>query len=454
MKTFVSYAHADEAKANESVDFLRLHYVDFFLAHRSMKGGYFKEQIQSEIRDCHKFIVLISPAALESQWVRDEVQWAMECEHLRGNILPVLIEPTPDWKTLHEHIERLQLFDLTTNRERTLTKIVEEEYNRPRHRHSYYRVGDVQIQVLIFAGGNGQTQYRDGDILCDGPTDDRQFSLPPDIAVAADERIAEVKAACEAKGALFVNNRQVRLWDYSFGSASDSGGLSDKPMRLQLGWTEYYQTRLTNQSRDHILPCGNSIALKYGRDLEDFSESGLSNPIAVNMTVVTSDGMIYLATRGKKVAWNPGELQPAVSGDGQPEDLNEASVYDPFRTAIREAQEECVGSYPVTRDQVTFFGLARTMGTQFPFLFGEIRLPITSKQLQGYPPLNPFEGQPVPIEFTVESACDFVRKHHLDHYDGRRGGVIGTTLFSLLQSLHYEYPDRWHEVIERLSSKP
>jgi hypothetical protein len=29
--------------------------------------------------------------------------------------------------------------------------------------------------------------------------------------------------------------------------------------------------------------------------------------------------------------------------------------------------------------------------------------------------------------------------------------VIGTTLFSLLQSLHYEYPDQWLDVIERLT---
>jgi hypothetical protein len=182
--------------------------------------------------------------------------------------------------------------------------------------------------------------------------------------------------------------------------------------------------------------------------LDDLGESQLSNPIATNMSVVTSDRKIFLSTRGKKVAWNPGEFQPAVSGDGQPEDLDEGGTYDPFRTAMREAREECIGSYPVTPDQVTFFGLARTRGTQFPFLFGEIRLPIASTDLP--PPLNPFEGQPFAIDFTIDGVCDWVRKFHLDHYHGRRGGVIGTTLFSLLQSLHYEYPDHWPEVVQRL----
>jgi hypothetical protein len=208
---------------------------------------------------------------------------------------------------------------------------------------------------------------------------------------------------------------------------------------------------LTNQERDYVLPDGQSIALKYGHDLTDLLGSGLSNPLATNMTVVTRDMKIYLSTRSKKVAWNAGEFQPAVSGDGQPEDLDEHGSYDPFLTAIRECQEECSGRYRPSVKEVTFFGLARTMGTQFPFLFGEIRLNITSAELESTPPLNPFEGQRFAIPLTVDDVCDWVRKHHRDHFEGRRGGVIGTTLFSLLQSLQYEYPDQWSEVVRRLT---
>lgn len=114
---------------------------------------------------------------------------------------------------------------------------------------------------------------------------------------------------------------------------------------------------------------------------------------------------------------------------------------------MREAREECIGSYPVMPDYVSFFGLARTRGTQFSFLFGEIRLPIASTDLS--PPPNAFEGQSFGIDFTIEGVCDWVHKFHLDHYHGRRGGVIGTTLFFLLQLLHYEYPDQWNEVVQR-----
>ena len=91
------------------------------------------------------------------------------------------------------------------------------------------------------------------------------------------------------------------------------------------------------------------------------------------------------------------------------------------------------------------------LGTQFSFLFGELRLEIDSRQLDALVPLNPFEGQKFKIPFTVDGICDWVLRYHRDHFEGRRGGVIGTTLFSLLQSLHYQYLDRWGEVVKRLS---
>jgi hypothetical protein len=450
MKTFISFSTADMEVANSFVDELRLFYVDdFFFSPRTLDEGCWLSQIEAEIEAAKWFLVLISPAAMRSKWVRREVELAMAAPHLKGRVVPILIEETEDWTSIHDDIGRLQSFKLHTNRDETLTRIIEGIYKRPRHVHPPYRVGDAMIQVLILAGGNGRTRYRYGDIICDGPSADtsrRKYQLPPDIAVDAESRLEAIKVTLRNK--IFVNNPQVRLCDFLSGGANGTGGLTELPLRLELGWTEYFHTRLTNQERGYRLPNGQSIELKYGRDLDDLGESQLSNPIATNMSVVTSDRKIFLSTRGKKVAWNPGEFQPAVSGDGQPEDLDEGGTYDPFRTAMREAREECIGSYPVTPDQVTFFGLARTRGTQFPFLFGEIRLPIASTDLP--PPLNPFEGKPFAIDFTIDGVCDWVRKFHLDHYHGRRGGVIGTTLFSLLQSLHYEYPDHWPEVVQRL----
>ena len=290
MRTFISYSRTDKIKANEIADLLRLHYVSFFLDERGAGIGELDQVILGELDQAKKFMVLLSPAALKSKWVRKEIARAIDSEKFKGDaFLPILIEPiepSEDWMDLHPKIRDWLLIDFVSDRERAEQKLIEGVYNRPRHRHSYYQVGDVKIQVLILAGGDGKTRYRDGEIVCYGPTHDRQnrkYQLPSDIAEDAERRLADVAADCQKRGAMFVNNPQVRLVNYGFGSGSESGGLNPKPLRLTMGWTEYYHTRLTNQTREFVLPCGRSIAIKYGAALEEFEASGLSNPIAVNM---------------------------------------------------------------------------------------------------------------------------------------------------------------------------
>jgi len=449
MKTFISFSSADREIVEPFVEMLRLHYIEFFYSDRTLKGGYFAEDIVKAIDQCRKFIVFISPNAMKSEWVSKEVAMAMSRDHLRGKVLPILIADTPNWTQLHPHISKLQKFDHFREPQEVENRIIEGEFNRPRHRHPYYRRGDVTIQVLVMAGGDGQTRFKHGDIVCDGPTKDRTYMLPADVQLEADARIAKKQAECQASGKTFIDNPQVRLIDATQWGGSAGQLIENKPLRLTLGMTNYYSTFLTNMTRDYVLPCGQSIAMKYGRDLDDLLNSGLSNPIATNMTVVTNDNQLFLSTRGHKVAWNPGEFQPAVSESETFQDLDEGGIYDPFRTAISGAQNECTGRYRPGIDEVTFFGLARTMGTQFPFLFGEIRVNKSSDEIG--PPLRP-EGVPFPIPFTIDGVCDWVRKYHKDHFEGRRGGVIGTTLFSLLQSLEYQFPEARSAIVRRLKS--
>ena len=164
MKVFVSFSSADKAAAEKFVELLRLHYVDFFYSERTIKGGYFADDIRQAIDECQKFIVLVSPDAVASNWVCDEVAMAMSSDHLRGNVLPVLIKDTPNWTELHPDIFKLQKFDHFFDPEEVESRIIEQEFNRPRHTHPYYRVGDVQIQVMIVAGGDGGCCGGGGDV--------------------------------------------------------------------------------------------------------------------------------------------------------------------------------------------------------------------------------------------------------------------------------------------------
>jgi WD40 repeat protein len=60
------------------------------------------------LKSCDWFLVVMSPRSAQSEWVRDEVQWAVE--HRPGKIIPVLME-TCDVREVHFRLARIQYVD-------------------------------------------------------------------------------------------------------------------------------------------------------------------------------------------------------------------------------------------------------------------------------------------------------------------------------------------------------
>lgn len=131
----------------------------------------------------------------------------------------------------------------------------------------------------------------------------------------------------------------------------------------------------------------------------------------------------------------------------------DGATYDPFRTALREAIEECIGQLTPapTAEDITFFGLGRWMKTRFPFLFGDLRLKeATAKEVMSYEPTQHWEGQRLKLPFTLEAVTQWCADRYRDQYFGRTGAAVSSPILSLLQSLRYAYPDRWPDVIRAL----
>ncbi len=102
---------------------------------------------------------------------------------------------------------------------------------------------------------------------------------------------------------------------------------------------------------------------------------------------------------------------------------------------------------------ITFFGLARTFKARFPFLFGKLRLPITASQLLSQVPSQSWESRGlIGMPFTIDAVTQWIVQRYRDQI-GQRGlsAAVGTTFFSLLQSLLYEDPDEWLGVVEVLT---
>lgn len=458
-RVFISHSTKNAAFVDKLVERLRDHYIATWYAPRHMPGGYFVENIEQALRQCDWFLVVLSPDALQSPWVKMEVDAAMSDPRFRNRVLPVLAE-TCDWKGLHPCIGHYQLFDFVASAREWEARLLRHLGVEP-HTFPPVTVGDVKMPVYVFVGGDGVTTFGVNDIHCDGPgqpTDDtRMYAPAEDVQQFASSYLPQREAECREQGKVFVDNRQVRIMGAQWGSSNPAGGLDNRPLRLKLGWTRYFHTAVTNMKTDQRLTelgtDGRTIGQKYAAPIDNLHECRLSNPIATNLSVITADNYILFGQRSQKVQTMPGGYQPAVSGDGQPEDVDADGVYNPFCTALREATEECLGLLKPkpTPDDVIFFGLGRWMKSRFPFLFGEIRLEqATLKQVMSYEPTQRWEGERLAIPFTVEAVTRWCADRYQDQYFGRVSWPVSSPIFSLLQSLRYAYPDQWPEVIQRL----
>ena len=323
-------------------------------------------------------------------------------------------------------------------------------------------MGDFELDVVAIVGGDGQHKYGyPQGIIVESSMDEIQ-EVPNILLDASEDWLRWREADASRRGAPFENRRQPRV--LGIGSGLTEG--SDErlyPLRLKIGVTDYYNTQCTNFAINLLMPNGKTIGEMYGGEHNDFQSSSLANPLATNFSVVTCGGgekHIFMAQRGKMVGGNaefPSENRvPAISGTGHPFYDRDPSTgrFCPFEAGRREAIEENLGDYPLQLEEIVYFGFARTGKMMFPFLFGEIRLPemtygqFRSQRIIHRHDVYAKEGRP----FTIESVTDWIKELYL-RFDKNNRNVSRpshTGIFSLYQSLIYEFPEQVNEINSRL----
>jgi hypothetical protein len=95
MKIFVSHSHKDDAACHALVEALRGAEADVWYDEHNMGSGKLMEVVERELRARPVFVLILSPAALTSEWARDESSWAYGLyeRNPKRIILPVLVEP-------------------------------------------------------------------------------------------------------------------------------------------------------------------------------------------------------------------------------------------------------------------------------------------------------------------------------------------------------------------------
>lgn len=86
---FISYSHTDRDFAHRLVDSLEARGIEAWIDDRIDYGSRWPRVIQEHLDQCAAFVLVMSPRSYESEWVRNELAYAMS---KRKPIFPLLLE--------------------------------------------------------------------------------------------------------------------------------------------------------------------------------------------------------------------------------------------------------------------------------------------------------------------------------------------------------------------------
>ena len=108
---FVSHSSLDHDQVRtQVVDLLASHGLDVWYSRDSIHAAEeWEKRIRHALASCEWFLVALSTASVQSEWVRAEVDWALE--NRRGKVVPVLIDDC-DPQDCHLRLRQIQHIDL------------------------------------------------------------------------------------------------------------------------------------------------------------------------------------------------------------------------------------------------------------------------------------------------------------------------------------------------------
>jgi hypothetical protein len=109
-RSFISHASSDrEVVETHIVTTLKINDIETWYCKEDISGAQeWERAILAGLNDCDWFLLALSPRSLTSDWVKDEVHWAMS--HRLGRIVPVLLADC-DPLGLHIRLPRIQHVD-------------------------------------------------------------------------------------------------------------------------------------------------------------------------------------------------------------------------------------------------------------------------------------------------------------------------------------------------------
>jgi hypothetical protein len=94
MQVFISYACEDSELAKRLSRWLEVAGFDVWLDESNiLPGDNWAEKVSQALKESQAMVVLVSPAAMDSKWVRHEIEFALGAKEYRGRLVPVFVGP-------------------------------------------------------------------------------------------------------------------------------------------------------------------------------------------------------------------------------------------------------------------------------------------------------------------------------------------------------------------------
>ena len=114
-EVFISHSSRDRPFVKRLVDVLRRHRVPVWYSETNFQGAQqWYDEIGAALRRCDWFVLILSPGAVASKWVKRELLYSLQQDRFEGRIAPLFYRPcTPD--DLSWTLSQMQMIDFTSS---------------------------------------------------------------------------------------------------------------------------------------------------------------------------------------------------------------------------------------------------------------------------------------------------------------------------------------------------
>lgn len=112
-EVFLSHASQNQVQARQLRDFLIASGIPvWFSSHHLLGASQWQDEIGQALERCGWFVVVLTPEAIKSEWVKRELQYALDAERYRGRIVPLLFAKC-NFRKLSWILPQIQYIDFT-----------------------------------------------------------------------------------------------------------------------------------------------------------------------------------------------------------------------------------------------------------------------------------------------------------------------------------------------------